>query len=349
MLFNRKKPQLMNAQEECAAVYAYRAALDTFWQEMLRLPRALGHLGKLLPGDVSALDVNALRVFDERGRTALTVLDKLQADAFLAHILPATDVVTFAAVLRLRGLRAAALRHRNALVERNIQLVHKVAQRYAFRGGAATGVGTQSVGSYNDLVQDGIFGLIDAANKFEPERGFRFSTCAVPWIKHHIQRGRANRSNTIRIPVRMSVARAKVFAATKRLRNSLNREPTLDELAAATGLSALQVQNIHDQGPISETSMTLPSGDEMRVASDAAGPDAAVSADGLREELETVISCLSDVQQDIIRRRMGFGTEPQTLKHVGEALGYTRERIRQLETEALERLNKLCRLKGVTL
>jgi len=231
-------------------------------------------------------------------------------------------------------------RSRDHLTSANLRLVVSVAKKYMNHGMGLL-----------DLVQEGNAGLMRAVDKFEYERGFKFSTYATWWIRQAIQRGLADQSRTIRIPVHMVETMNRVARVTRDLTSSLGREPTPEEVAAVlsedprTAMSAERVEEIRKLGR-DPVSLESPVGEEQDTElgdliedRDAISPLDAVTDVMLREQLEHVLSSLDGREQRVIRLRFGLDDgHARTLEEVGREFGLTRERIRQIESRALRKL-----------
>ncbi len=231
-------------------------------------------------------------------------------------------------------------RSRDHLTSANLRLVVSVAKKYMNHGMGLL-----------DLVQEGNAGLMRAVDKFEYERGFKFSTYATWWIRQAIQRGLADQSRTIRIPVHMVETMNRVARVTRDLTSSLGREPTTEEVAAVlsedprTAMSAERVEEIRKLGR-DPVSLESPVGEEQDTElgdliedRDAVSPLDAVTDVMLREQLEHVLASLDGREQRVIRLRFGLDDgQARTLEEVGREFGLTRERIRQIESRALRKL-----------
>ena len=237
----------------------------------------------------------------------------------------------------LRALGAAAREH---LTAANLRLVVSNAKKFINRGMGLL-----------DLVQEGNAGLMRGVDKFEWERGFKFSTYATWWIRQAIQRGLADQSRTIRIPVHMVETMNRVTRIGRELTVSLGREPTNAEISAVlsedprTAITPDRVEEVRAYGR-NTVSLEQPIGEEndtelgdLLEDADAVSPLDAVTDQLLREQVERVLGSLDGREQRVIRLRFGLDDgRPRTLEEVGSEFGLTRERIRQIEGHALQKL-----------
>jgi RNA polymerase primary sigma factor len=238
------------------------------------------------------------------------------------------------------GLKALAKESRDHLTSANLRLVVSIARKYINQSGMGL----------LDLVQEGNAGLIRAVDKFEYERGFKFSTYATWWIRQAIQRGLADQSRTIRIPVHMVETMGRVARVVRELSTQLGREPTNAEIAAALpdetpAMTPQRVEEIRKLGrePVSLQSPVGDEGDaelgELIPDEDAVSPLDVVADRMRREQIEHVLASLDRREQRVLRLRFGLDDgHARTLEEVGREFGLTRERIRQIEVQALRKL-----------
>ncbi len=222
---------------------------------------------------------------------------------------------------------------RDRLVQANLRLVINIAKRYTNRGLPLL-----------DLIQEGNMGIMKAAEKYDYRRGYKFSTYATWWIRQAITRAIADCARNIRVPVHMLEAANKIDKVTKALNQELGRRPDPEEIAREAGLpleKVRKVMKIRDgtvslETPIGDDEGTL--GDLM-VDSEASSPFDEFEGASLKEEVDKVLSTLTPREEKIIRMRLGINEETEyTLEEVGDLFGVTRERIRQIELKALNKL-----------
>jgi RNA polymerase primary sigma factor len=219
------------------------------------------------------------------------------------------------------------------MINSNLRLVVSIAKRYQRQGV-----------SLGDLVQDGIIGLNRAAEKFDWRKGFKFSTYATWWIRQSCQRAVANQSRTIRVPTHVHERRVKLGRVRKQLELKLEREPTAEELAEATGLDLLHVEEALDVAEVSASlNQTIGSEGDGELGDLFADPNASDPAEEAgdsvrRQEVRDALRTLPERERRVLELRFGFDGQQQALESIGRELGITRERVRQLEGQALAKL-----------
>ena len=266
-------------------------------------------------GDLAVATTDALQLFlNEAGRYPL---------------LTAAEEVELAKRIE-RGDREA----KDRMINSNLRLVVSIAKKYQGHGL-----------SLLDLIQEGIIGLIRAVEKFDWRRGYKFSTYATWWIRQAVQRGVANKSRTIRIPVHIVEREQKIARAQRELTLKLEREPTDEEISKAAKLPLKQVREVR-QAARAVASLDKPVGSEgdaqlgELIPTQAPGLEEEVHVSFAEETLRRAVNALPERERNILKLRYGMDgdPDPKSLEEIGRTLGLTRERVRQIEAQALERL-----------
>lgn len=231
---------------------------------------------------------------------------------------------------------------RKRMIESNLRLVVKISRRYLNRGLTLL-----------DLIEEGNLGLIHAVGKFDPERGFRFSTYATWWIRQTIERAIMNQTRTIRLPIHIVKEMNVYLRAARELAQKLDHEPTAEDIADLIDKPVADVERMLklNERVDSVDSLRNPQDRGMlETVADDASPDPAVQVQGsdLNAKLEGLLSELSTKHQEVLARRFGLrGFDTYTLEEVGREIGLTRERVRQIQMEGLKRLRYSLEAEGL--
>jgi RNA polymerase nonessential primary-like sigma factor len=249
-----------------------------------------------------------------------------------APLLTAEEEVTIARRIQ-KGDESA----RKRMIESNLRLVVKIARHYINRGLM-----------FLDLIEEGNLGLMHAIEKFDPNRGFRFSTYATWWIRQTIERAIMNQSRTIRLPIHVVKELNTYLRAARYLTQTLDHEPSCEEIAELVDKPMEEIQRILDLNQdVTSIDIPIAKDTEKSVADNIpdesnVDPVDILLGDDMQEHMEQWFSLLTTKQQEVLSRRFGLhGQEKATLEEVGKAVGLTRERVRQIQIEALKKLREI--------
>jgi RNA polymerase primary sigma factor len=304
-------------------------ALELSEEEAEGLNRQMEAQGIDLSDDCGRHGVEATRY--QNGDMAGTTTDALQL--FLNEVRRHPLLTADEEVELAKRIERGDLEAKERMVNSNLRLVVSIAKKYQ----------GQEL-SLLDLIQEGIFGLIRAAEKFDWRRGFKFSTYATFWIRQAIQRGLANKARTIRIPVHIGQRERKIARAERELSTRLGRDPTDAEIAKEAELTPEDMKEVREVTR-TVTSLDRPVGEEGETAlgdlleGEGPAPEEEVEVSLVEETLRRTVDELPEPERNVIRLRYGInGDEPKPLRETGRRLGLSAERVRQLESKALKRL-----------
>jgi len=250
------------------------------------------------------------------------------------------DEEKFFARKALRGDESA----RQRMIESNLRLVVKIARRYINRGLPLL-----------DLIEEGNLGLIHAVKKFDPERGFRFSTYATWWIRQTIERAIMNQAGSVRLPIHIIKDINSCLRAARHIRQQQDRAPTAAEIAEYTGRDITDIERLlglHERITLRSGSSTedgAPGPVELLKATRDAEPSRCAQREIVNQIVDRWVCALNTKQRTVVERRFGLhGYRRETLEHIGEEIGVTRERVRQIQLDALKNLRTMMEDHGIS-
>jgi RNA polymerase nonessential primary-like sigma factor len=291
------------------------------------------------PLDFEKISTDPHKIIDDKEINEADPTQLYLKEIGLSPLLNPDEEVHYARLARKGDIKA-----RNHMIECNLRLVVKIARRYLNRGL-----------SLLDLIEEGNLGLMRAVEKFDPERGFRFSTYATWWIRQNIERAIMNQTRTIRLPIHVIKELNIYLRKSREIAQSLDHEPTYDEIASALNISADSVNKLLK---LNEKTLSIdsPLGDESEKplvdalsSNEWTDPTEELAQEYIETKLYKIMEMLSEKQQSILSQRFGLkGHEESTLEEVGQEVGLTRERVRQIQVEALKQLKKILEEQGLT-
>ncbi len=335
---NRKKPNLESSNFHSVGDLARDSGFDAIEPEKTELSATESEELSERPARIGDEETQVF-VREDVSEGQLDATRMYLNEIGFSPLLTAAEEVYFSRLAQ-KGEESA----RKRMIESNLRLVVKIARRYLKRGLALL-----------DLIEEGNLGLIRAVEKFDPERGFRFSTYATWWIRQTIERAIMNQTRTIRLPIHVVKEINLYLRAARKLAQDLEREPSAEEIATLLDKPIADVKRMLGLNE-RVTSVDTPIGDdEDRMLLDAIpdennpDPSMLLQEENVNNNLELWLDKLNDKQREVVERRFGLhGHERSTLEEVGQEIGVTRERVRQIQMDALKRLREIMESEGFT-
>ena len=333
----RSRPLLEADEELTLGIRLYEGT--THYRKLLKQARDLSERLKKSP-EAEQIPDQLQKLLDLKGYSSLAIDESLVCLQTLQSVANSKGkfgrkISEQAAELyhSIQRVRREIEEPKDELVQRNLRLVVNVAKRYLGRGL-----------NFLDLVQEGNIGLMKGAERFDHTRGFKFSTYATWWIRQGITRAIADQSRTIRVPVHTNEASTKIAKTAQRLSQQYDREPTFEEIGQVLDMTSERVKETLEafQEPVSLDAPTVDGETELGELLpdlDGTAPDEEISRKSDAQWLAKIFQILNPREEQVVRLRFGIGgDEPWTLEQVGRSMGVTRERIRQIEVVALNKL-----------
>lgn len=275
------------------------------------------------------------------------VMGRMRREVWGRHVLDASPMfrLTHADLTEIEKLRGAALRIRNKFVRANLRLVISVARNFH-----------RAKIPFIDLIQEGNVGLMKAVHRYDYQRGFRFSTYAHWWIRQSIERAIINKGSQVRLPVHVIDSRRQLRKSTAKLTQDLGRAPTSEELSKDSDIAQDKVEQIlcgaQQQEPVSLDEM-INDNDARKfldlLRDDTVGVDEALIRENTHAWVRELLHMLNPIERDIIRRRFGMGEDTdQTLDEIGKFYNLSRERVRQIQAQGLQKMRRMCERREIS-